>query len=62
MTKFLETIEFNAITHFLSDISYSDLIYNRSATGRFVVGNTLRSPNSGSKPKPIKLNTLNFAW
>lgn len=62
ISKFLETVEFNAINYFLSQTNYSELLYNQTATGRFVIGNTLRSPNSGSKPKPIKLNDLNFAW
>jgi hypothetical protein len=62
ITKFLETIEFNAINYFLSKTYYNGLIYNQTATGRFTFGNTSRSPNSGSKPKPIKLNNLNFAW
>lgn len=60
--KFLETIEFYAIEYFLRSDDYSARLYNKVASSKFTIGNTLRSPNSGSPSQPIKLKNTQFAW
>jgi len=62
LTKFLETIEFNAINHFIADVNYSTKLYNKNATGKFVIGNQFRSPKSGSPSQPVKLYNSNYVW
>lgn len=61
-TRFLETIEFNAINHFMVDKIRSTQIYNRGATGQFVAGNTFRPPTSGTRPKPVDFVGTGFAF
>lgn len=62
IVKLLETIEFNAIEHFLVNVGYSEKLYNKVASSKFTIGNQLRSPKSGSPSKPIKFKNAQFAF